>query len=233
MGSHPESIAASGRQLYGKFRGIVTDDNDPTNLGRVKANVPAVLGNVPTGWAMPAFVYSGDAEGFYMVPPVGAGVWIEFECGDISRPIWSGCWFAAGELPETETGNAAKPKIKILRSHEGMLIAFDDSAKTLTLSDSDGGNRMVIKVSQGQIRIEAKTKVIIEAPQIELVDGAGHPLVFGDSLLAYLNQLVSMFNSHTHPGQLAAGVLPVTPAPPAPPFPAASSSMLSVKVKTG
>ena len=39
---------------YGKFRGIVTDNSDPNNQGRLKARVPAVLQDVPTGWAYPA-----------------------------------------------------------------------------------------------------------------------------------------------------------------------------------
>jgi hypothetical protein len=91
----------------------------------------------------------------------------------------------------------------------------------------------VVKGQDKQVRVQATTKVIVEAPQIELVDGATHPLVFGDNLLQYLNQLVTMFNTHLHPGELAAGVLPVTPAPPVPPFPPATPSLLSMKVKTG
>ena len=83
------------------------------------------------------------------------------------------------------------------------------------------------------ITIDATTKIVVNAPQIELVNGAPHPLVFGDSLLQYLNQLVTMFNSHMHPGELAAAVLPVTPAPPVPPFPPATPDLLSVQVKTG
>ena len=59
--------------------------------------------------------------------------------------------------------------------------------------------------------------------------GATHPAVFGDQLLTYLNQLVAMFNSHVHPGELAAGFLPVTPAPPVPPFPPATPALLSIK----
>jgi hypothetical protein len=48
-----------------------------------------------------------------------------------------------------------------------------------------------------------------------------------------LNQLVTMFNTHVHPGELAIGVLPVTPAPPVPPFPPATPDLLSFQVKTG
>jgi hypothetical protein len=49
-------------------------------------------------------------------------------------------------------------------------------------------------------------------------------------LLIYLNQLVAMFNAHVHPGELAAGFIPVTPAPPVPPFPPATPSLISTKV---
>jgi hypothetical protein len=68
--------------------------------------------------------------------------------------------------------------------------------------------------------------------QIELVQNATHPLVYGDQLLQYLTQVVSMYQSHVHPGQMA-GPIPVTPAPPAPPLPTPTPSLLSMKVKTG
>ena len=82
------------------------------------------------------------------------------------------------------------------------------------------------------MRIQATAKVIVDAPQIELVDGASHPLAFGDTLREYLNQLVSAFNSHLHPGQMAA-VIPVAPTRPVPPFPPATPALLSTKVNTG
>ena len=80
--------------------------------------------------------------------------------------------------------------------------------------------------------MQATAKVIVEAPQIELVDGASHPLVFGDSLLSYLNKLVTIFSTHMHPGETCAGI-PVTPMIPTPPFPPATPDLLSVKVRTG
>ena len=112
-------------------------------------------------------------------------------------------------------------------------MVLNDSDKTISVSDQNGSNLMHIDVNQGQITVQASIKVVVDAPQIELERGAPHPLVFGDSLLTYLNQLVTMFNTHVHPGELAAGILPVTPAPPVPPFPPATPDMLSVEVKTG
>ena len=220
-------------RFFGKFRGRVTDNQDPLSLGRIRAQVPDVLREVETGWALPAAPYAGDGVGVYTIPAVDAGVWIEFEAGDVSRPIWTGCFWGANQLPKDETASATNPDKKIIRTAQGLLLCFDDGGKTITLSDSNGRNLIKFQVNQGQIKMQAATKVVVEAPQIELVQNATHPLVFGDNLLQYLNQLVAMFNSHIHPGEMALGILPVTPAPPVPPFPPATPSLLSMRVKTG
>jgi uncharacterized protein involved in type VI secretion and phage assembly len=223
---------AAGRH-YGKYRGLVSDNQDPNNLGRIKARVPEVLGNVETGWALPCTPYSGSGSGFYTVPESGAGVWIEFEAGDVSRPIWSGCWWGYTQLPQDNSGAAAVPSLKILRSEQGLMVALDDAAQKITVSDSSGNNLLEIQVTAGLVTLQGTTKVVVEAPQIELVANAMHPLVFGDSLLQYLAQLVTVFNAHLHPGELCLGFLPVTPAPPVAPQMPPTPDLLSMKVKTG
>jgi hypothetical protein len=218
---------------WGKYRGVVTDNADPSSIGRIKAQVPDVFGDtVVTPWATPCAPYTGAGMGLHTIPPVGAGVWIEFEAGDPSRPIWSGGWWGTSDIPADQTGSTAKPPLKILRSESGLMVALDDDAHTLTLSDANGSNLLTIGVDTGQIKIVAASKVIVEAPLIELTDGASHPLVFGDSLLQYLNQLVSIFNAHMHVGETVMGI-PVTPAPPVTPFSPATPSLLSTRVTTG
>lgn len=224
--------AGQGARFYGKYRGLVTDNNDPNKLGRVRARVPEALGDVESGWALPCTPYAGDGSGQYTVPEAGAGVWIEFEAGDPSRPIWSGCWWGDGQLPADNGGSSGSPSLRILRSEQGLMLTLDDTNQKITVSDDQGSNMLEIQVSAGQVTLAATTKVIVDAPQIELVANASHPLVFGDSLQTYLSQLVTTFNTHLHPGELAAGFMPVSPVPPVPPQNPPTPDLLSMKVKT-
>ena len=219
-------------RYFGKYRGIVTNNKDETHRGRVKVKVPAVLHDLQV-WAMPCLPFTGSNMGTYWIPEPDAGVWVEFEGGDASMPIWVGGYWVNDELPKNQNNTEASPSLRIIRSESGLMVSLDDDGKIITLSDSDGSNFMTIEVNTGNIKVKGNIKVVVEAPQIELVENATHPLVFGDNLLTYLNQLVQTFNTHLHPGELALGVLPVTPAPPVLPFPPAMPSLLSLKVKTG
>jgi hypothetical protein len=216
-------------RFYGKYRGIVLDNQDPESMGRIRATVPAVLGEVVSTWALPCAPYAGPGAGFYAIPPPGAGVWIEFEGGDTSYPIWAGAWWAAGELPVEPPNTPGTPTTKVLRSDLGLVVTLNDTAQTITISDGTGVNLMTVKVLEGTIEIRSTARVVLEAPLIQHGANAAHPAVFGDLLLSYLNQLVTMFNSHIHPGEMAAGMIPVTPAPPVPPFPPATPSLITPK----
>lgn len=123
-------------RYFGKYRGVVTDNADETKRGRVKVRVPAVLGAVEV-WAMPCVPYAGKQVGFYAIPDAGAGVWVEFEAGDPSFPIWTGCFWGADELPDT-----SDPKLKIWRTST-VTVRIDDNAKELRIESTDGGKLTV------------------------------------------------------------------------------------------
>ena len=78
-------------RFFGPYRGIVMNNNDPSGMMRIKAHVPEVLGELETSWALPCV-----PPGVKSVPSMGALVWIEFEAGDPSRPIWMGTAGVAG-----------------------------------------------------------------------------------------------------------------------------------------
>lgn len=223
------------QRVYGKHRGTVFNNVDPQNMGRIQAFVPEVLQAIPTGWAMPCAPVAGIKSGFFNVPPMGSGVWIEFEAGDVSRPIWTGGFWGAPEAPSTSPSPAPPlPTEKVWRSEFGMTISMDDLLQVVTITDALGTNTVTVDVKTGTVKLKGLARVVLDAPLIqEGGDSAFHPGVFGDQLMTYLAQLVTTFNTHMHPGELAGGFLPVTPAPPVAPMTPPTPSLISTKVFLG
>jgi uncharacterized protein involved in type VI secretion and phage assembly len=90
----------SDAPLIGKYRGVVVNNVDPMQIGRIQASVPDLAGLIPGTWAMPCLPLAGINTGLFTVPPIGAGVWIEFERGHADYPIWvGGYWGTAAEVP--------------------------------------------------------------------------------------------------------------------------------------
>lgn len=215
------------RLYFAKYRGIVIDTQDPEKRGRIRAQVPEIFEDSEIGWAHPAVPYSGNQTGFHMIPSVGSNVWIEFEAGDSARPIWSGGWWGAGELPLDQVGAPARPTKRMIRTDQGLTLSLDDDERTITLGDRSGGNQLAIEMRGGQVMLQATVKVILEAPAVELGEGASHPMVLGDELLQYLSQLVTAYQTHIHPTPD-----PAVPAPPVPQWPPPTSALLSTGVRT-
>src|SRR5713101_6510412 len=87
-------------KYWGKYRGTVLNNVDPMQIGRLLVQVPDVGGPIPSTWAMPCLPMTGKQSGVWVLPQVGAGVWVEFEHGDIDYPIWTGCWYGSmAEVP--------------------------------------------------------------------------------------------------------------------------------------
>jgi uncharacterized protein involved in type VI secretion and phage assembly len=231
MSASPPPMSGTIRH-YGKYRGVVTNTADPSKLGRIKARVPEVLDQVDTGWALPCTPYAGAKTGVFAIPVKGTGVWIEFEAGDVSRPIWTGCWWQSGNLPTDEGGTEVTTDVRIMRSEQGLMLALHDDSQIVALSDKNGSNCVLIDVQAGKVTVKGKTKIIVDSSAIELTDGASHAVVFGDKLSSFLSTMVSTFNSHTHPGETA-GPYPVAPQMPSPTMSSPSSDLLSTKVKAG
>ncbi len=118
----------SDKQKYlGKYRGTVVNNIDPMQMGRIQAMVPDVSNVIPTTWAMPCLPVAGIQMGMYTVPPIGSGVWIEFEQGDADFPIWVGCFYgSAAEVPAlSKTAPPAVPAITLQTTLQNGLIVSD------------------------------------------------------------------------------------------------------------
>lgn len=118
----------AGRSYFGKYRGRVFNNNDPKSIGRLQVQVPDVMGLNVSNWAMPCLPFAGLGTGFYLVPPINAGVWVEFEQGDIDHPIWTGCWWGGREeLPLLAQAPVVPPQQNIvLQTAGGHVVAIND-----------------------------------------------------------------------------------------------------------
>jgi uncharacterized protein involved in type VI secretion and phage assembly len=150
-------------RFFGKYRGTVTDVDAGTL--RIKAKVPAVLADQTTGWCMPCVPYAGDSVGVAFLPEVGSGVWIEFEGGDVSYPIWVGCYWRSGEQPAD-----AAPAVKVITTKSGNKIKFDDNAGSITISDSN--NNTVTLDSSGLTLTHGGNSIQISDEEVNINDGA-------------------------------------------------------------
>jgi uncharacterized protein involved in type VI secretion and phage assembly len=150
-------------RFYGKYRGTVTDVDTATL--RIKAKVPAVLGAQDTGWCMPCVPYAGANVGIAFLPEAGAGVWIEFEGGDVSYPVWVGCYWRDGEIPSDAT-----PTVKTIVTAQGCKILLDDDAQTITVTDSS--NNKITLASEGITIERGANKVVVSDTSVSVNDGA-------------------------------------------------------------
>jgi len=145
-------VNGQGPPFYGKYRGIVTDNNDKLGrLGRLRAKVQDVYGDKESGWAMPSTPYAGKGVGLFLIPPKDALVWIEFEHGDPDYPIWTGCfWGDKSEVPAKDSN----PEIKVLKTGIG----------TITVNDSQDSSGITIETTKGM-------KIVIDNNGIQIING--------------------------------------------------------------
>ncbi len=123
------STAPATKKFFGKYRGTVLLNVDPEFRGRITCMVPDVLGVIPSNWCEacpPLAGPTGPPMGAYLMPPPGAGVWVEFEQGDPGKPIWSGCRFGIGDPPTLAlAGNPADPNICFQTLLQQMVMISD------------------------------------------------------------------------------------------------------------
>jgi phage baseplate assembly protein gpV len=162
MSDTAQLIERLKNRYFGKYRGTVIDVDAPTMC--VKASVPDVLGATTTGWCQPCVPYAGPQVGVFMLPDVGGNVWVEFEAGDVSYPIWTGGYWTTGDIPAS-----ASATVKSIITTAGT-IAFDNNAGSITITGQQG---QTITMDSAGITINAGAgNVVVGSSGVSLNNGA-------------------------------------------------------------
>jgi uncharacterized protein involved in type VI secretion and phage assembly len=172
------SDTSSEGKYYGKYRGTVVNNIDPMFMGRLLVEVPDVLSLVPSTWAEPCVPLAGPTGppmGVFLVPPIGAGVWVEFEQGDPNYPIWSGCrWGTASDIPTlARAGLPVSPSIVLQTAGQNTIAISDLPGPTggIMLKSLTGAmilvNDIGITISNGK-----GATILMTGPTITINQGA-------------------------------------------------------------
>jgi hypothetical protein len=170
-----ESSVDGVRRFYGKYRGTVINNVDLEQRGRVMAMVPDVLGLIPSSWALPCVPLAGKQEGTFMVPQLGAAVWIEFEQGDSNYPIWvGGFWGIAAEVPALALVPPPIPpgqNIVLQTSGQSTLLLSDAAPTPATggiILKSPAGSMIVVNDTGIYLRTAAGAQITLIGPVVDI-----------------------------------------------------------------
>lgn len=155
----------------GKYRGTVLNNIDPEFRGRLMCIVPDVYGLVPSTWCeacTPLAGPTGPPMGVHLVPPIGAGVWVEFEQGDPDYPIWVGCrWGSPADLPPlAKAGLPVSPSIVLQTAGQNLIVISDLPGPAGGIMIQSGAS--IVSINQTGISLTAP-KIDITAAAINLV----------------------------------------------------------------
>jgi len=181
----------SSQRIYGVVIGIVTNNQDPENLGRVKVKFPWLSDQDESYWARIATPMAGKEQGIYFLPEVEDEVLVIFEQGDLRSPyILGGLWNGKDTPPinnrdgknnqrliKSRSGHTirlndedGKESIDIIDKTEKNKISIDTANNTITLeSDKD----IILRASQGKIQLEAQSLEVKTSAETKIEAGAG------------------------------------------------------------
>jgi len=162
-------------KFYGKYRGTVINNIYPMQMARLQVQVADVAGLIPGSWAMPCVPFAAKQSGVFVVPQIGAGVWVEFEHGDPDYPVWvGGFWGSAAEVPALAlAGLPVSPSIVLQTGGQNTLLISDMPGPVggLLLKGASGAmisiSEIGITLSNGQ-----GATIVMAGPSITMNNGA-------------------------------------------------------------
>ncbi len=192
----PEDLDESrAGKVYGVVVGIVTNNDDPQKMGRVKMKFPWLNDTDESNWARVATMMAGKDRGTWFLPEVGDEVLVAFEHGDVPSPSVGGGLCTGGDTPPRDGDGGANDErvIKSRSGHElifgdkdgsekveiktkaGHQLLLDDSggSEKITVVDKSGNNKIEIDSAGNSIAITAQTKISLKATDIEITADSG------------------------------------------------------------
>lgn len=178
MGHNLLDLLAPGQpqesgKIYGTVVGLVTNNQDPDKMGRVKVKFPWLSDDQESGWARIASPMAGGGRGAYFLPEVNDEVMVAFEHGDVRFPYVLGGLWNGKDAPPT-TNDDGQNNIREIKSRSGHIIRLDDTsgAEQIEVVDKTGGNSITIKSSDNSITLTCTGRLKIQAMGIDISSSA-------------------------------------------------------------
>jgi len=153
-------------RIFGVVIGIVSNNQDPDGLARVKVTFPWLSESEESHWARIVSFMAGENRGAYFLPEVGDEVLLAFEHGDINRPYVIGAlWNGVDKSPASnDDGNN---NVRVIQSRSGHKIRLDDTdgSEKIEIIDKKGSNSIVWDTASDKITVSADKDVEIKAGQ--------------------------------------------------------------------
>jgi uncharacterized protein involved in type VI secretion and phage assembly len=151
-------------RLYGVMVGIVTNNQDPEGLGRVKVKFPALSDDNESDWARLAMPMAGKERGWYFLPEVDDEVLVAFEHGDVRLPYVLGALWNGQDAPPAKNDDG-KNNVRLIKSRSGHIIRLndEDGKEKIEIIDKSEKNSIVFDTAQNTITITTDKNIILSA----------------------------------------------------------------------
>ena len=156
--------AAPPNRFYGVVVGVVTNNQDPDGMHRVKVRFPWLSKDVERNWARVAAPMTGRGRGQYFLPEVDDEVLVAFEHGQIDHPFVIGSLWNGQDTPP-ESNADGQNNHRTIKSRSGHVLRFNDKAggETIEIIDRTGSNKIIIDSAANTITIEAQSDITIKS----------------------------------------------------------------------
>ena len=150
---------------FGVVVGIVSNNQDPEKLGRVKVKFPWLAPDDESNWARVVAPMAGPDRGISLLPDVDDEVLVAFEKGDPRAPYVLGALWNGVDKPPSLKDNDADNDLLVLKSRSGHLVVLDDTSgsEKIEITDKTGKNLVRIESSSNAITIEADGDISLKA----------------------------------------------------------------------